>query len=247
MLQRWNGRLGSLPQRAWMLVGAWALLMALQTRYLAPIAVHIPTLSLSLFVWRLMMPAAFLGFTALFAGWPAIATARLLVLRVFAAAAVLSMAMLSILAAADYVPHLAAAKDDLALQKAYDGEAVSSIWGIREYWPNYARLPQSCPAGGEVSSVHYGELKAGLKVTRPFVAIDRGPVGLVGYSADGAALQPSACETRLVLGPLQPGTTLRVSEAKLDWLMALRGVFIVGLAVVLGMLLARRIKEARAS
>ena len=41
--------------------------MALQTLYLAHVTARIPTLSLSLFVWRLMLPAAFLGFAALYA------------------------------------------------------------------------------------------------------------------------------------------------------------------------------------
>ena len=236
---------GRLPWRAWMLVGAWALLMALQTRYLAPITVRIPTLSLSLFVWRLMLPAAFLGFAALFAGWPAVATTGLRGLPFFASAAVLSMAVLSILAAADYVPHFDSSTEDFALLRTYDTDAEASIWGIREYWPNYAHVAQSCPPAGEVSVARYGDLKVGLKVTQPFVAVERGPVGMVTYSAGGVAIQPSACDTRLVLGPLPPGTTLRVSETKLNWLMALRGIFIAGLAIVLGAVLLGRIKEGR--
>jgi hypothetical protein len=238
---------GRLPWRSWMLIEAWAVLMALQTLYLAHVTARIPTLSLSLFVWRLMLPAAFLGFAALYAGWPSGAGVRTRSLSFFAGAAVLTMAVLSILAAADYVPRLAAARDDRSAQTAYDTDTEAAIWGIREYWPNYASLSQTCPPAGDRVAARFDDLRAGLGVTRSFVTIDRSPIGMVDYIADGKALQPAACEGRLVLGPLEKGATLRVSEAKLDALMALRGVFLAALAVLLALLVVRRPTATRAA
>jgi hypothetical protein len=236
---------GRISCRAWLLAGAWAVLMALQTDYLSSVTAFIPTLSLSLFVWRLMLPAAFLGFAALFVGWPDGKPESTHTLRGAAGVSVLTMALFSVIISVNDVPRLAAARADRAVQAAYDRDTEASIWGVREYWPNYALLPQACPPAGDVDTARFGELRTGLRVTHPFVAIERGPVGLVDYSVDGVAQRPSACDTRLVLGPLPAGSILRVSEAKLDWLMAVRGVFIAGAALVLARMLVRRSGEAR--
>ena len=47
------------------------------------------------------------------------------------------MAGFTVLESADYFPHLAAAKSDHAALVAYDSDKEASIWGIREYIPNY--------------------------------------------------------------------------------------------------------------
>src|SRR5262245_20550804 len=58
-----------LPQRVWVLISAFVVLVAIQTVYLRSIAINIPLLEQSQFVWRLMLPAAFVAFGALVAGW----------------------------------------------------------------------------------------------------------------------------------------------------------------------------------
>jgi hypothetical protein len=60
---------GRLPWRVWVMICACIALAALQTVYLRDIAVRIPILNQSQFVWRLMLPTAFIAFGALLLGW----------------------------------------------------------------------------------------------------------------------------------------------------------------------------------
>ncbi len=230
----------SLSWASWFLVASFAVMMGLQTVYLRPITVHIPTLELSLFIWRLMLPAAFLGFSAILLGWGEIAPDRRQALAVFAAISVLCMGVLCTLAGADYIPDVAEVKSDQNERLAYDRDKENSIWGIREYLPNQAKLSPSCPAAGDVAPASFADLRKGFRAERPFVALERGPIGMVDYMANGKVLSPGTCETNIVLGPVEPGATVRVSESKLDWLLAVRLVELAGLGILLGFLGWRR-------
>jgi hypothetical protein len=231
---------GALTRATWFLVASFAVLVALQSVYLERITIHIPTLELSLFVWRLMMPAAFLGFAALVSGWGEIMPDRRLTLVVFAGMSVICMAILITLSGADYLPKVAAAEPDHEERVAFDRDKENSIWGIREYLPNTSRLPQTCPAAGDMAIATFGDLKAGVRADKPYIAIVSGPVGIVDYSVDGRALQPAACARNTVLGPVEPGATVRVSEAKLEWLLVVRGIEMFGVAILLAFLGYRR-------
>ncbi len=222
------GRL-RLSLRTGLLIACCAVLMGLQSIYLRSITQRIPTLELSLFVWRLMLPAAMLAFAALLAGWREAAPGptckrNTTLLAWLAGISAIFMAVFTVLESADYFPHLAAAKSDRAAMVAYDIDKEASIWGIREYIPNYEPLKQTCFATtpDDVRPTRFAELRAGLAATRPYVAVEHAPVGMVDYRVDGQSVQPSFCGETLVLGPLAPGATISVAEHALQLLLFVR-------------------------
>ena len=79
----------------------------------------------------------------------------------------------------------------------------------------------------------YRELVAGVEAKTPYILVRRGPVKLVDYAANGQRLEPAACGDDLVLGPLPAGARVSVSEARMNWLNAVRGIgFFVALALM---------------
>jgi hypothetical protein len=220
----------------WFLTVCWAVLLALQSVYLRHITLHIPTLPLSLFVWRLMLPTAMLAFAALLSGWrdvagsPVAQTPRArrgrLTLAWLAGISAIFMAGFTVLESVDYLRPLATAQKDHDARVAYDTDKENSIWGVREYIPNYESLKQTCFAASvaEVRQTRYDELRNGLSAGKPYLAITRAPIGMVTYRDDGKAVQPSFCGEDLVIGPLPPNATVTVDESALHWLLAVRGV-----------------------
>jgi hypothetical protein len=149
------------PARAWVSIAACLAIAALQTVCLFGLALRIPTLELSLFVWRLAFPAAFLGFGALLAGWrEASWPAR----RGLVPLAILSTACM-MLVVFDIEPlHIATPSkgmDDHRTLVDYDrGEG---IWGVHEFFPNYAKTPRVCDDAPGEKKATFDELRAGLK------------------------------------------------------------------------------------
>ena len=179
-----------------------------------------PTLELSLFVWRLAFPAAFLAFGALLAGWREVdwpARRGLLPLTTLSAACM--MLVLSDIAPL-HMAILSKGMDDRRALINYDrGEA---IWGIREFWPNYAGLPRACANIGGARKVTFPELRAGLKADASFLTVHQAPVGLVDYRANGTTLTPAACDADMVLGPLPAGASVTVAEGRVATLLWIR-------------------------
>lgn len=225
--------------RGWFLVAVFGLLMALQTTYLYEVAVLIPTLQLSLFVWRLMIAAAFVGFAALIVAWPDGGPRQTNGLGLLASMAVIFMVTRSVLLVPSYLPVLAGAEDDRNAIRTFDTNKDDAIWGIREYLPNYARLPQNCPPSAEISRAGFTELRTGLRAERAYIAIHYGPLGYLDYTSDGNVVAPAACTEDLVLGPIPAGATVRVSETKIDWLLYVRLLELVATAVFLTLVAAR--------
>jgi hypothetical protein len=225
--------------RGWFLVAVFGLLMALQTTYLYEVTVLIPTLQLSLFVWRLMIAAAFVGFAALIAAWPDSGPRQTSGLSLLASAAVIFMVTRSLLLVPSYLPVLAEAEDDRNAIHTFDTNKDDAIWGIREYLPNYARLPQNCPPSTEIVRAGFAELRTGLRAERTYIAIHNGPIGYLDYTSDGKVVAPAACADDLVLGPIPAGATVRVSETKIDWLLYVRLLELVAAAVLLTLVAAR--------
>ena len=216
--------------RFWLLAAATAATLAIETIYLRPVAVHLPMLSLSLFVWRLLFPAAFLAFGALLVGvreTPAMQPWHLAPLAILS---VVSMAWVMASLAPNYIPKLGASRDDR--QARLQHYAGAPVWGVREFLPNTARLPQLCPADAELQTASYRELRQGLTAERAFVAVPQGPVGIVDYRANGVDLAVAACGEKLVLGPLQPGARLQVDERALDWLLLIRLISLAAMLVL---------------
>jgi hypothetical protein len=232
-----------LAPRTWFLVACWAGLMALQTVYLRRITLHIPTLELSLFVWRLMLPTAFVAFAALVSRWEAVPPLYPRALAALTAVSVIFLAGFTVLEAPDYVPHLVAAQDDRGALTAYDVDKDAAIWGIREYIPNYSELPHSCfsTTPNDVRAARFAELDsaAGATADRPYLSINRAPLGMVDYRVDGQPAKLAACGEDLVLGPLASGAKVTVTHTALDLLLLVRGVMLAALAFFMGYALFR--------
>ena len=220
-----------LSVHVWVLIVAGFVITALQSAYLYSVARYIPTLELSLFVWRLALPVAFLMFGALLMGWRETDRPSRWAMVPLSLASLAGMMFLMLDLEPSFMKTLMLGweNDRVALVEYDRGEAV---WGVREYFPNYAGLARNCPIDG-VRRATYSELRAGLKADTGFVAVRRGPIGLVGYAANGTALQPAACNEELVLGPLPAGAIVTVSEAKTNWLNYIRAIaFLVALALI---------------
>jgi hypothetical protein len=223
-----------LSARFWLLTSAALATVAIETVYLRPVAVHLPLLSLSLFVWRLSIPAAFLAFGALLVGVREAPAPRFDPLAPLAILSVLAMAWVMASLAPAYLRKLAVSGDDaFARAQHHDSRPV---WGVREFLPNYARVATLCPPETEVEVVSYEALRAGVTSQRAFLAVPRAPLGIVDYLAGAISLAPAACGDNLMLGPVAPGTRLRVGERWLDGLLLIR---LLSLLVIVLLPLAR--------
>lgn len=221
-----------LPIRISLIAAAFAATLAIQTRPFFALADTIPLLGQSLFVWRLMFPAAFIGFAALALGWP---TARVRASRLLQGLALLSVTTMTIAMVIDAPGSIrfwssGAVDDDVARRQYVD---TVHGWAIREYAPNYSRLANACDiAPADLREAGVAELRRGLRTTAPYLTVRGAPFGMVGYEADGTALIPRACGDSLRLGPLPAGAEIRMTEAWLDVLL-LRLVAIAGMGAVL--------------
>lgn len=221
-----------LSLRVWVPVVAGFAIVALETVYLFDIAKHIPTLALSLFVWRLALPVAFLLFGGVLMGWREAGAAPRWTLAPLATGSLAGMAFLMLEIAPSFVKDLTAGWDnDRTALVEYDRGA--GIWGVLEYVPNYRDLPRNCEASDKGRRVLYPELRDGVKADMPFLVVRRAPLGLVEYSAGGGPVALAACEQDLILGPLPAGAVVTVSEARTSWLNYFRLVeFFAALALI---------------
>jgi hypothetical protein len=232
-----------LSARVWVPVVGGFLIIALQTVYLFDIARHIPTLALSLFVWRLALPVAFLLFCGLLEGWREARQPARWALVPLSMASVASMMFLMLDLEPAFMKHLTRGweSDRMALVDYDRGDAV---WGVREYFPNYAAIPVNCRAPG-AGRATFPELRKGVQADAGFLLVRNAPVGLVDYAVDGRSLQPAACKEDLVLGPLAGGT-VTVSETRINWLNYGRMAgFFVGLVLIWWVIPFRRTGAAR--
>lgn len=220
-----------LSLRAWVPALAAVAIMALQTVYLYEVARHIPTLALSLFVWRLALPVAFLMFGGLLVGWREVGPPSRWILAPLAAGSLAGMMFVMLDLAPGSVKDLKKGwENDRFTLEDYDRGA--GIWGVLEYIPNYAKLPRNCETTG-ARRVLYPELRAGLKADTPFLVVRRAPAGLVEYRADSGPVALAACDQDLVLGPLAAGTVVTVSETRTNRLNYFRLVeFFAALALI---------------
>jgi hypothetical protein len=210
-----------LPARTWIPVAAFVIGFAVQTRLLRPLTMHLPILSYSLFVWRLMLPVAFLGFGALLSGWAQSAGGRWL-LAPLAPLSLLVMIGYLLGPAQTNLARFLEPQSDESWYRRYTEHPVS--WGRGEFLPNYTSLPVACSVSArETQRVTFADLRAGIRPTQPYLVVRQAPVGFVDYTMDGISLPASACRTDLILGPLQPNTVVQASTAKVTAVMWLRG------------------------
>ena len=206
---------GRLDLRFWIATGLTIGLLLVQWVGLRDLVSRIPVLNLSVFVWRLMLPAAFLAFGAVLVGWRQLARPPVGILSTLAFLAAASMLWSSLLSKEKTLAIVDQAPDDRAALVDYN--RGDGIFGIREFLPKYARLPALCPPDGEVQRASYNDLRRGLVAQKSYVAVADAPFGFVEY---GTSL--AACRDDLVLGPLKVGETLQVSEHTVNRLFVVR-------------------------
>ena len=228
-----RGRLGG---RVWTVVVVWLAVLTIQSVYVSALVAQVPVLNLSVFIWRFMLPASFLGFAVLLAGWRYTGTPPGWMPAILVPPAIAAMVWVSLGQAPRYFVKLMEGGSDRHLFVDYD--KGDGVWGIREFMPRYAGLPKTCPADNELQRVSYAEIRKGLAADRHYVAVKDGPIGLVSYRQGDGAATAGACGQDLVLGPLQPGRKLTVSESWLDVLFYVRGLDL--LAVLAGMFVLGR-------
>jgi hypothetical protein len=219
-----------LSPRAWGLTAFFASALALQTRALRPLTEHLPLLSTSLFVWRLMLPAAVLGLGALWTGWrPAMGRERTLGL-----VALLSLLSMLVVLVGDAPANLTASAMPRTDQDWYRaGTSPNLVWGRREFLPNYGILPQTCNLpSGEVRTVSFAELQHGTTMQSSYLAVPAAPIGIVDYVVDGAAMAPTACGDSAIFGPLKHGAIATVSLHKVTILLWVRIIFLLSCGAV---------------
>lgn len=222
---------GRLEGRVWMVVAVWLAVLTIQSTYVSHLVAQVPVLNLSVFIWRFMLPASFLGFAVLLAGWRQAGPTSAWMPAILVPPAIAAMIWVSLGQAPRYFVKLMQSGSDRHLFVDYD--KGDGIWGIREFLPRYAGQPNTCPAESELQKVPYADIRKGLVADRPYVAVKDGPIGLVSYRQNDEAVTTGACGPDLVLGPLKAGRKLTVSEGWLDGLAYLRGLDL--LAVLVGM------------
>jgi hypothetical protein len=213
----------------WVPAIAAVVVILLEWKPFYPVTRLIPTLDLSIFVWRLALPAAFLFMGALLVGWrEAPRSSR--GLPVLASLTLLGMVFALLQFPGGLADQLRWQDDRVALTEF---EKLDGVWGIREYHPRYDGTPVECATPG-ARTVGYRDLLGGVAAQARFLRVPHGPVGLVDYAADGVRLEPRACGEELVLGPLPPTARVTVSETRMNRLTLLRAVgFVAAIALIL--------------
>ena len=133
----------------------------------------IPTLDLSIFVWRLALPAAFLLFGALLVGWRQ-APRPSRGLPALASLAMLGMVFVMLQFPNHLMDRLDWADDRVALTGF---EAPRRHLG-RRYLPQYKGVPVECTTP-DARRVSYRDLRNGVEARARYVRVPQGPVGLV--------------------------------------------------------------------
>jgi hypothetical protein len=221
-----------LSRQFWVPAVVGFVVILLQAKPFYPVTRLIPTLDLSIFVWRLALPAAFLLLGALLVGWREVPRSSR-GLPVIASATLLTMVFVMLQFPGGLMNQLAWQDNRVAMTEF---ERLDGIWGVREYLPQYNKTPVECTTP-DARRVSYRDLAAGVDAKARFLRVAHGPVGLVDYIADGSELEPRACGDDLVLGPLTPTAHVTVSETRMNRLTLLRAVgFIAALVLMIGMI-----------
>jgi hypothetical protein len=207
-------------------------LILLQAKPFYPITRLIPTLDLSIFVWRLALPAAVLLLGALLVGWRQAPRASR-GLPVLASLAVLGMAFVMLQFPGGVAERLSWQDDRVVITEF---ERLDGIWGVAEYLPQYKNIPVECTTP-DARRVSYRDLRNGVEARARYIRVPQGPIGLVDYEANGAPLAVKACGGDLVLGPLAPTAHVIVSEARMDRLTLVRAIgFVAALILMLAVI-----------
>ena len=220
-----------LDLRFWLATALTVALLLVQWVGLRDFVSKVPVLNMSVFVWRLLFPTAFLAFCAVLVGWRQLARPPRGVLPVLILLAALAMSWATQSSRDRVAAKLDNPRDDQAAWVDYD--RGTGTYGVIEFLPRYDRLPVLCPPEGEVQRASYNDLRRGLVAQKPYIAVRDGAHGFVSYTAP-----LSACREDLVLGPVKPGDTVQVSERTVNALFVVRmaelaALFVLSLVIFL--------------
>ncbi|MFI5031719.1 MAG: hypothetical protein ACHQPH_13560 [Reyranellales bacterium] len=221
-----------LSRQFWVPAIVGFVLILLQAKPFYPITRLIPTLDLSIFVWRLALPAAVLLLGALLVGWREAGRSSR-GLPVLASLAMLGTAFVMLQFPGGVAKHLSWQDDRVAITEF---EQLDGVWGVTEYLPQYTNIPVECTTP-DARRVSYRDLRNGVEARARYIRVPQGPIGLVDYVADGTPIAVKACADELVLGPLAPTAHVIVSEARMDRLTLVRAIgFVVALILMLAVI-----------
>ena len=204
-----------LDLRFWLATGLTVALLVVQWVGVRDPVSRIPVLNMSVFVWRLMLPTAFLAFGAVLVGWRQLARPPRGLLQAIVLLSAVAMLWASLVNRDTVASRLGNPPDDRTAWVDYDRGRGS--FGIIEFLPRLDRLPALCPPEGDLQRASYNELRQGLVAHKSYVAVRDGAYGFVSHGAP-----MSACQNDLVLGPVPPGATVRVSERTVNALFVVR-------------------------
>jgi hypothetical protein len=229
---------GRLPSRAWLMIATFIALAALQTIYLRAIAVHVPILNQSQFVWRLMMATAFVAFGALLVGWKATGSLQWS-LAALVVASVAWMVASQWLQAPGNIAYQSSVKYETSGWTDADGHFdytdPANVWGMGLFAADYSRLQQNCDVvdNHQARNLSFTELRSGVHADTRFIYVREAPIGFVRYLSGGIEVPQSACHDGLVLGPLQVGDRVQTSERTLHALFEVRVLDLVAALVII--------------
>lgn len=208
---------GQMNKRAWAMVAAFALILAMQTVYLRGIVMLIPEISIFQFIFRFMVPAAFIALGVLLGFLSPEQRGSKIALSLLLGVAFLNMVVVRIVhSSGNVVPYV------------YDTQGYANYlvgdnaFGVAMLQPNYARLPINCTHAQtrNIQKVSFKDLLDGSTPSASYVAVANAPIGIVTYQVDGTALAQAACGGDLILGPIPAGRTIAANEGtllKLAW------------------------------
>ena len=222
--------------------------IALQTVYLRDITALLPLMDVTLFPWRLMFVSAFLALLFLWSCSPRFTSSSL---KAIAALAAMNMFAICVLASAPFLPQAFVPRPAQEYAYILDYARTNRVWGVAEYFPNYAGIRQSCPddSGKTDVKASFEHVREGVGLppskggTR--VSVEHAPIGFVSYSFSGSSVPPiSRCGESLVFGPFHEGGVLRADETTLIRLMIARLLVTAWLAASFGLILGRAVRRA---
>jgi hypothetical protein len=224
---------------------------ALQTVYLRAIAVHVPILNQSQFVWRLMLATGFVALGALLVGWKAAGSPRWS-LTALAAASVVWMVAIQCLQAPGNIAYQSSIRYETSgwtdSESHFEYTDPANVWGMGPFAADYSRLQQDCDAvdSHQARKLSFTELRSGVTTDARFIYVREAPIGFVRYTSAGMDVPPSACRDGLVLGPLRMGDRVQTSEGTLRRLLEVRALDLV-LALVIILVPVTMTRRRRAS
>jgi hypothetical protein len=237
---------GRMDKQAWVLVAAFGLTLAMQTIYLRGLVMLIPGISIFQFIFRFMIPAAFIALGVLVGFLSPEKRSTRIALSVLLGLAFLNMFVLRIVhigrTVVPYVYDTPGYANYLVSDNAY---------GVAMLLPNYKSLPVDCThaQAKDLQKVSFDNLLNGYRPAAAYVSVANAPIGIVSYRADGVPLTPAACGSDLILGPVPAGKTILADDGMLRKLSYVRLVSMLCalLLFVVGPAMGSRLRRRNAA